>query len=163
MPVDFHAEAQRLKKVLDTTGCVNIFVSEGAFNDDIVRERELLGREIPRDAFGHVKIDAVNTGQWVGTHLKDLVEAEKMLVQKSGYFARSAPANEEDLALIHSCVDCAVESAFKGQAGVIGHDEERQNRLRCIEFDRIRGGKPLDVHQTDFMSLLNLIGQNFEP
>jgi pyrophosphate--fructose-6-phosphate 1-phosphotransferase len=160
LPVNFHAEAQRLKKVLDTTGCLNIFVSEGAFTDDIVRERELGGREVQRDAFGHVKIDTMNTGQWVGAHLKDLVEAEKILVQKSGYFARSAPANEEDLALIHSCVEFAVECAFKGQSGVVGHDEEHQNRLRCIEFDRIRGGKPFDVRQAEFRALLETIGQN---
>ncbi|MGO8141120.1 hypothetical protein AB9F34_34590, partial [Rhizobium leguminosarum] len=39
----------------------------------------------------------------------NLLDAERSLVQKSGYFARSAPANGDDLRLIQSMVDLAVE------------------------------------------------------
>ena len=47
------------------------------------------GQEVPRDAFGHVKLDAVNPGKWFGEQFAKMIGAEKVLVQKSGYFARS--------------------------------------------------------------------------
>ena len=64
--------------------------------------------------------------------------AEKVLVQKSGYFSRSAAANEADLALIRECTAYAVDAALRGESGVIGEDEERGGELRAIEFERIR-------------------------
>ena len=30
---------------------------------------------------------------------------------------------------------------------MIGHDEERGDELRAIEFERIKGGKPFDLDQ----------------
>jgi pyrophosphate--fructose-6-phosphate 1-phosphotransferase len=159
LPVSLEAEADRLGKIMEAVGCVHLFVSEGAFINEIVREMEDRGQPIPRDPFGHVKLDTVNTGQWVGDRLSPLLGAEKILVQKSGYFARSAAANGEDLMLIQSCVDFAVECAFRGQSGVVGHDEEHRNQLRCIEFARIRGGKPFDVKHPEFLALLEEIGQ----
>jgi pyrophosphate--fructose-6-phosphate 1-phosphotransferase len=56
-------------------------------------------------------------------------------------------------------VDLAVDSALRGQAGVIGHDEEQDGMLRAIEFTRIKGGKPFDVEQRWFGDLLGAIGQ----
>ena len=41
--------------------------------------------------------------------------------------------------------DYAVDAALRGEAGLVGHDEERGDELRAIEFDRIRGGKPFDI------------------
>ena len=70
--------------------------------------------------------------------------ADKVLVQKSGYFARSAAANDADLALIKDCTTYAVDAALRGESGVVGHDEERGDALRAIEFDRIKGGKAFD-------------------
>ena len=67
------------------------------------------------------------------------------MVQKSGYFSRSAAANDRDLELIKSMTDFAVDSALRGEPGVIGHDEERGDELRAIEFERIKGGKPFDI------------------
>jgi pyrophosphate--fructose-6-phosphate 1-phosphotransferase len=32
--------------------------------EDIIREMEAAGKEVPRDAFGHPKLDAVNPGKW---------------------------------------------------------------------------------------------------
>ena len=55
--------------------------------------------------------------------------------------------------------DLAVDSALQGESGVIGHDEERGDELRAIEFDRIKGGKPFDISQDWFDSLLKNIGQ----
>jgi len=80
-------------------------------------------------------------------------------VQKSGYFSRSARANDADLALIQEMVDLAVETAREGRSGVIGHDEERGDELRAIEFPRIGGGKAFDVDVPWFGELLADIGQ----
>jgi pyrophosphate--fructose-6-phosphate 1-phosphotransferase len=81
------------------------------------------------------------------------------MVQKSGYFSRSAAANARDLALIKECTDLAVDSAMRGQPGVIGHDEERGDELRAIEFPRIKGGKAFDTSVPWFTDLLESIGQ----
>lgn len=159
MTFDISAEAQRLKAVMDEVGCVNIFLSEGAGVTEIVAEMEARGEEVGRDAFGHVKIDTINPGQWFGKQFADMVEAEKVMVWKSGYFARSAASNDEDLALIKQCTDLAVEAALRGESGVTGQDEERGDELRVIEFPRIAGGKPFDIDQPWFDELLAGIGQ----
>ncbi len=159
MEFDFKSEAARLKKVMDKGDCVNIFVSEGACVDQIVVEMESRGETVPKDAFGHYKLDAVNVGQWFSKQFAKELGAEKALVQKSGYFARAAAANTDDLRLIKSMVDHAVECGLRGEAGVIGHDEEKQNRLRAIEFPRIKGGKPFNIDQSWFDALLSDIGQ----
>jgi pyrophosphate--fructose-6-phosphate 1-phosphotransferase len=80
-------------------------------------------------------------------------------VQKSGYFARSAAANAQDLALIRTMVNLAADCGLKGTSGVIGHDEERSGELRAIEFSRIKGGKPFDVTVPWFGEMLDQIGQ----
>ncbi|MCB1132774.1 MAG: pyrophosphate--fructose-6-phosphate 1-phosphotransferase [Verrucomicrobiae bacterium] len=159
MEVDLKAEAARLKKVMDKHDCVNIFISEGAGVEAIVAEMESKGEEVPRDAFGHVKLDAVNPGKWFGQQFAEMLDAEKVLVQKSGYFARAAAANAEDLRLIKSCTDLAVQVALEGGSGVIGHDEDQNNILRAIEFERIKGGKPFDIDAEWFEDLLDEIGQ----
>ena len=84
-------------RVMDELGCVNIFLSEGAGVGTIVAEMLARGEEPQRDAFGHVKLDTVNPGAWFAKQFAELVGAEKTMVQKSGYFARSAAANDEDL------------------------------------------------------------------
>jgi diphosphate-dependent phosphofructokinase len=156
---DLRAEADRLKQVMDTVGSVNLFVSEGAGLDTIVGELEKSGEAVPRDPFGHVKIDKINPGAWFASKFADRLQAEKVMVQKSGYFSRSAPANQRDLELIRSMTDLAVDSALRGEPGVIGHDEDRDDALRAIEFERIKGGKPFDITQEWFGSLLKGIGQ----
>jgi pyrophosphate--fructose-6-phosphate 1-phosphotransferase len=98
-------------------------------------------------------------GHWFSKQFAKLIGAEKTLVQKSGYFARSAAANAEDQRLIKSMVDHAVECGLRGEPGVIGHDEDSGGRLRAIEFPRIRGGKPFDIEQAWFKDLLTDIRQ----
>lgn len=156
---DIAAEAARLRAIMDTEDNVNLFVSEGAGVETIVAEMTAKGQEVPRDAFGHVKLDAVNPGKWFGDQFAKMLGAEKVLVQKSGYFARAAAANAEDLRLIKSCSDLAVECALRRESGVIGHDEEKGNVLRAIEFPRIKGGKPFDTSTPWFTDLLASIGQ----
>ena len=80
-------------------------------------------------------------------------------MQKSGYFARSAAANEADLALIRSARPTRSSAALRGESGVIGHDEERGDELRAIEFQRIAGGKAFDVSASWFTDLLRDLGQ----
>lgn len=159
MQIDLAAEATRLKGVMDRLGNVNLFVSEGAGVEAIVAEMQAKGQDVPRDAFGHIKLDAVNPGKWFGEQFAKMIGAEKTLVQKSGYYARAAAANQNDLSLIKSCVDLAVECALRRESGVIGHDENKGNVLRAIEFPRIKGGKPFDIDTAWFGELLTAIGQ----
>ena len=160
MEIDLKAEAERLTAVMDKVDCVNIFVSEGAGVDAIVAEMQAKGEEVPRDAFGHIKLDAVNPGKWFGEQFAEMIGAEKTLVQKSGYFARASVANADDIRLIKSCADLAVECALKREPGVIGHDEDNNNILRAIEFPRIKGGKPFDIDTDWFTQTLSEIDQN---
>jgi pyrophosphate--fructose-6-phosphate 1-phosphotransferase len=81
------------------------------------------------------------------------------MVQKSGYFARSAAANGDDLRLIQGMVDLAVESALNKVSGVTGHDEGQGGKLRTIEFPRIKGGKPFDMSAKWFIDMMDSIGQ----
>jgi len=159
-PIDLDAEAERLKEVMDTVGNVNIFLSEGAGVPEIIKEIEESGGEVLRDAFGHVRLDTINPGAWFAKQFAERLGAEKVMVQKSGYFSRSAAANAEDLRLIKSMTDYAVECALRGESGVIGHDEEDGDRLKAIEFPRIAGHKAFDVKQEWYTELLADIGQS---
>jgi pyrophosphate--fructose-6-phosphate 1-phosphotransferase len=156
---DIAAEAERLAAVMDETGCVNVFLSEGAGVATIVEEMIARGEEPERDAFGHVKIDTINPGAWFAKQFAGMVGAEKTMVQKSGYFSRSAAANAEDLALIRACADLAVDAALRGESGVVGEDEDAGDALRVIEFPRIKGGKAFDPSVPWFRELLDEIGQ----
>ena len=156
---DLETEAKRLNETMDRIGSVNLFISEGAGMDTILAEMERSGEQVARDPFGHVKIDKINPGAWFGSKFAERLDAHKVLVQKSGYFSRSAAANQRDLELIKSMTDLAVESALRGEPGVIGQDEESGDELRAIEFERIRGGKPFDISAPWFSALLDSIGQ----
>lgn len=159
---DLASEAARLKEVMDKTGFVTLFVSEGACLDAVVAEREAAGDAVKRDAFGHVKIDTINVGGWFSKQFASLLGAERSMVQKSGYYARSAPANADDLRLIHSMVDLAVESALNKVSGVTGHDEDQNGKLRTIEFSRIKGGKHFDTSAKWFGEVMETIGQTWK-
>ncbi|WDE97239.1 pyrophosphate--fructose-6-phosphate 1-phosphotransferase [Lentisphaera profundi] len=159
MAIDIKAEAARLSQVMDEQDNVNIFISEGAGLEAIIAEMEAAGEEVPRDAFGHAKLDAVNPGKWFGSQFAKLLNAEKVLIQKSGYYARAAASNKEDLALIKLCADKAVEAALAGIGGVVGHDDDQNDELRAIEFPRIAGGKPFNIDESWFDDLLAGIGQ----
>ena len=156
---DLEVEARRLSETMDRIGSVNLFVSEGAGVETILAELERSGEEVPRDPFGHVKMDKINPGAWFASKFAERLDARKVMVQKSGYFSRSAAANQRDLELIKSMTDFAVDAALRGEPGLVGHDEERGDELRAIEFDRIKGGKPFDIGAPWFSALLDSIGQ----
>ncbi|WP_010534975.1 pyrophosphate--fructose-6-phosphate 1-phosphotransferase [Brachybacterium squillarum] len=159
LKLDIEAEAERLRGVMEKTGCVNIFLSEGAGIPEIVAEMQARGEEPEKDPFGHVKIDTINPGQWFAKQFSEKLGAEKVMVQKSGYFARSAKANADDLRLIKSMTDLAVQVALEGGSGVIGHDEEDGDRLKAIEFSRIAGHKAFDITQPWFAGVMERTGQ----
>jgi pyrophosphate--fructose-6-phosphate 1-phosphotransferase len=159
VPIDVDAEAERLRATMDEIGCVNIFLSEGAGVPEIVAALEAVGEDIPRDPFGHVKLDRINPGEWFAEQFAKRVGAEKTMVQKSGYFSRSAPANEADRTLIRQMVEVALEAAQSGVSGVVGQDEERDDEMRTIEFDRIAGGKAFDTSVDWFQTVLKRTGQ----
>jgi len=156
---DFNIECERLIKRMDEKDGVNIFLSEGAGLETIVREMESNGEEVPRDAFGHVRLDDINPGQWFAKQFTNALNAEKVLVQKSGYFARSAKPNERDLDLIKQSAFFGAEKAIMGESGVAGLDDDNGQKLRLIEFERIKGGKPFDEHADWYQSMLKEIGQ----
>ena len=158
-PFDIAEEAKRLRAIMDERDGVNLFISEGAGVAEIVAALEAAGEEVPRDPFGHVQLDKINPGQWFAKQFAAELGADKVLVQKSGYFSRSAAANEADLALIRECTTYAVGAALRGESGVVGHDEERGDELRAIEFDRIAGGKRFDTSEPWFTELLRDLGQ----
>ena len=157
--IDLDAEAERLKAIMDSTGNVNIFLSEGAGVPEIIKEIEEAGGAVEKDPFGHVKLDTINPGNWFAKQFAERIGAEKVMVQKSGYFSRSARANAEDLRLIKSMTDYAVECALRGEPGVIGHDEEDGDRLKAIPFPRIAGHKPFDVTTPWYTEMVADIGQ----
>lgn len=141
----FDEECKRLNKIMDRYDCVNIFLSEGAGMNTIIEENKKLGVTISRDAFGHIELDKLNAGIWFAEQFGKKLNARKILVQKSGYFGRSAKANTKDLDLIFKVADYAVSSAISGISGLVGWDEDNRNKLSCINFNRIKGGKPFDT------------------
>ena len=52
--------------------------------------------------------------------------------------------------------DYAVKSATNGVNGVVGWDQDNNN-LSCIEFHRIKGGKPFDVNQDWYINMMKEI------
>ena len=78
----FNQECERLLEKMNEKDSVNIFLSEGAGTETIVRELESSGASIERDAFGHIALDTLNPGQWFAKQFTKMLKAEKTLVQK---------------------------------------------------------------------------------
>ncbi len=159
LKIDFESEVVRLKKCMDNKDTVNIFLSEGAGIQKIVSELKSSGENIKKDAFGHLRLDEINSGNWFANYFSKRINADKVLVQKSGYFSRSSKSNQRDLDLIFKTVDKSIDYALNGKSGVVGIDEFDDDKLHCISFDRIKGGKYFN-HKIDwFKSMLKEIGQ----
>ena len=67
--IDIESESKRLNHIMDEHDCVNIFLSEGAGIDNIIKDLKSSGKEIKKDAFGHVRLDEINPGQWYAKFL----------------------------------------------------------------------------------------------
>lgn len=160
LQLDLLAEGERLKKVMDANGCVNVFFGEGTGVQEIIADMEAAGQTVPRDAFGHVALSKIKPGDYFTNRLAELVKAEKTIVQRSGYFARAAAAGEFDRDLIGRCAAEGVRSAIHGVSGLIGEDEEMEGTpIRAIEFHRVAGHKCFDVSRPFFQQMLKEIGQ----
>ena len=48
-------------------------------------------------------------------------------------------------------------SAIQKRNGVIGWDEDNNNKLNCINFNRIKGGKPFDTKQSWYIKMMQEI------
>ncbi len=159
LTIDFSAEVERLRRRMDEKDGVNIFLSEGAGVKMIVAEMEAAGEDVPWDPFGHVRLDDIQPGQWFAKQFTEKLGAEKTLVQKSGYFARSAAPNDQDLELIRKTAKLVSQFGIEGNSGVVGMDQDDGDKLGLISFDRIKGGKPFDTTVQWFVDMLNEIGQ----
>ena len=111
------------------------------------------------DAFGHVKLDKLNPGVFLSDLIADKIGAQKVLVQKSGYFARSSSANKDDLKLISESCKIAIDAISNGHSGVVGMDSVNDGKIGLINFNRIKGGKSFDIEIDWFQSLLKDIKQ----
>lgn len=155
--ISFEKECVRLKKIMDKYDCVNIFLSEGAGIDLIIEDAKKSKKTVLYDAFGHVRLDELNAGKWFSEKFGKKLNADKILIQKSGYFSRSAKANQKDLDLIFALCDYAVKSAKICRSGVVGWDENNNNKLSCIDFEEIRGGKSFDISIDWYKKMMNEI------
>ena len=160
MKIDLNHEANRLKHAMEQKGNVNIFLSEGSCQEEILTDMKNNNQEIEKDAFGHVRLDKINPGEWFSNQFSSTIRAEKTLVQKSGYYSRSAAPNEFDLDLIKNSAIYAVQCAINSQSGVVGLDQGDNDILSIISFDRIKGGKPFDINNSWFQEMLHDIGQS---
>jgi len=156
--IDIDHESNRLNEIMNRFDCVNIFLSEGAGINNIINDLESSGNKIDRDAFGHVRLDDINPGQWYAKKISQWTNAKKVLVQKSGYFARSSAPNKTDLDLIEKTAKKAVKYALQKQSGVAAL-RDSTNRIECIDFMEIKGEKPFDFNQEWFDNMLVEIGQ----
>ena len=154
--IDLEVEGNRLARVMEKKNCVNIFLSEGACLSEIIKD---LDKHPNRDAFGHIRLDEINPGEWFAKQFSKEIGAKKILIQKSGYFSRSAAPNNYDKSLIKDTAKLAVDYALNKKSGVIGLDYENANKLSLIDFSRIKGGKIFDYNVEWYQSLLKDIGQ----
>ena len=159
--IDLDKEGKRLLDKMNKKDCVNIFLSEGAFVNEIVEEMKRNNEDIKQDAFGHIRLDDINTGEWFGRQFSQIIGAEKTLVQKSGYFSRSAAPNKKDIQLIKESASKAVQCAIDCKSGVVGMDERNDGALSLIEFKRIKGGRAFDSQTQWFQKMLCEIAQIF--
>ena len=64
-------------------------------------------------------------------------------------------ANTADYKLIQRTAEMVVEHACLRISGVCGLDEDQGHVMRCIEFPRIKGGKPFDTTVGWFTEMLD--------
>ena len=150
--------AAELEPMWARQGSVNLFMSEGAGAEMVLQSRVAAGETIASDAFGHPKLDRVRVGDWLADELSLLLDADRSLVVKSGYFARSGAAGPVDRALINRCCIVALRAALDGTSGIVGEDADADDAITVIGFDRIHGGRRLDLDDVWVAALLRTVG-----
>jgi len=163
LALNIEAEGSRLLKMMNLHGCVNVFMCEGVDADRLAAEMEATGHTVKKDASENLALDEINVGKYFAERLAQMVHAEKVIVQKSGYFARSAKANEFDKELIRKFAKLAVESAISNIVGCIGQNQNQIDMMiGVIDFKDIKGHKPFDISTAWFQEMLKDIGQATE-
>jgi len=157
---DSNTVAAKLESIWSRQESANVFISEGAGAEMVLRIRQNAGQIIGTDAFGHPKLDQVRVGEWLADELALLLDAERTLVVKSGYFARSGPASAEDRVLINRCATTALRAAVEEVSGIVGQDTDEGDELRVIEFERVHGGRPLDTNVPWFREMMTRVGDH---
>ena len=145
---------------MDEVGCVNIFLAEGAGIDDIVADLEAAGRD-RRSRPVRARQDR--------HHQPRPLLRRPLLRARSARRSRWCRSPATTPARPRPTRPTSRSSArwpswpsrarCEGTPGVIGHDEERDDELRAIEFERIAGHKPFDPEQPWFTELLRGTGQ----
>ena len=154
--LDINDEIDRLASIMQEAKCLNLFICEGAFLNEISEDIKKSGQLIQKDAFGHIKLDLINTAKWFSEVISKKINFDRILIQKSGYFARSAAPSDDDLEYIFKICDFAFKNALESNSGIIGEDE-RTGELSCIDFNDIRGDKGLDINSKWFLDLVDKI------
>ena len=85
--------------------------------------------------------------------IADKIGAQKVLIQKSGYFARSSSPNKDDLKLIGESCKIVVDAISNGKSGVVGMDSLNDGKVSLIDFSRVKGGKLFDVSQDWYIKM----------
>ena len=135
-------------------------VSEGAGVATIVAELEAAGDEVLRDPFGHVKLDTINPGAWFAKTVRRPLGALKTMVQKRGYFTRSAAADPDDLRADQELHRPGRRlRAAPARPGSSATTRSAAASCAPIEFARVAGHKPFDTTEPWFGELLDTIGQ----
>ena len=154
--LNIEIEMNRLADIMEETNCLNLFVCEGAFLEQIKKDINKSGNLVEKDAFGHIRLDSVNAAKWFSELVSQKIDFDRILIQKSGYFSRSAAPSSNDLEYIFKICDFAFDNALKSNSGLVGEDE-RTDQLSCIDFNEIKGDKNLDINSQWFLELIDRI------
>ena len=155
-PFDIAEEAKRLRAIMDGRMREPVHLRGRRGERDRRRDGES-GRRSAARSVRPVQLDKINPGQWFAKQFAAALGADKVLVQKSGYFSRSAAANRADLDLIRRCTDYAVDAALRASPAWW----DRTRSAATAAGDRVRadrGGKKFDVTVPWFTDLLRDIG-----
>ena len=125
---------------------------------EVVEAMEAAGEEVTRDPFGHVQIDEINPGAWIAKQFAELLGADKVLVQKSGYFSRRPPRTTRT-SPSSSAAPTTPSTRRCAAGGGSGRGRGARRRAGAIEFDRIKGGKTFDTSTPWFVDLLEDLGR----
>ena len=87
------------------------------------------------------------------------MNADKVLVQKSGYFARSSEPDNDDINLINQTANKAFNCALNMKSCVVGLHQDTNN-IECIDISEIQGGKAFNINEDWFVELLKSTNQS---
>ena len=146
--IDLAAEADRLRTVMDEVGCVNIFLAEGAGHRRHRRRprggrRDRRARPVRPREDRHRSTPAATSPSSSPRRSAPRSTWCRSPATTPARRPPTRPTSRSSGRWPSSRSRCALA----GTPGVIGHDEDRGDELRAIEFERIAGHKPFDPEQ----------------